>query len=1026
MRRILKFHVALLAAGLILCSAVGSYAQLPPGFTQKRLTGDDINEATAMVHAPDGRIFIAERSGNVKVYQNGTVSTVHSVVTTTASEQGLLGITLHPQFASNGKCYIFYTDPQMTVHYLDVIVINAASQVTSSQRVMQFDPIINGFHNGGALLFKDGLLYVAIGESNSSSESPKSDTYRGKILRLTEDGQPAPGNPYYSEAGASRQKRSIWAMGMRNPWKMSLDPVSQKIFVIDVGGNYEEINDVTNPDPAKNYNYGWDQNGRSGPEQPATTIQAAFYYPHTNWGCAITSGMFFNPAVTSYPAEYKNRFFFSDWCAQWYRSVDISNLTPSSSYTEFSGSAFGNVLGTSVGIDGNIYYIKYFTRGSLWRIEYSNNEAPSIVNQPVSTTVVAGDPVTFSVSASGATPFTFRWQKDGVDIAGATSNTYSIAQAIPADSGIYRCIVTNAIGSVTSAGATLTVQPFNARPVPHILTPSGSLTWNVLDTIHYSGEATDAEDGVLPASAYHWEVRFFHKDNPTSEHWHPGPVVPAGTKTGSFIADNGGESSPNIWFRILLTVTDSKGRTGVDSVDVQPNKVVLTAAANVPGLKLVLGTEAVSPFSKTMVVNSLTTLQAITPQLLRDTSFGFVSWAHGGNALQQFRVPATNTTYTATYKVDTSLQQPFTGVPITLPGKVEIEDFDKGGEGIAYHDTGAGNSGNQYRVNENVDLEGCSEGGFNIGYVAAGEWLEYTVNVTTPGVYTVGVRVATPYADKKFHIELDGQDISGTLNVPLTGGFQAWQTISFTTPVLTAGVKVLRVSLDATDFNINYLTFSNGTEGPVGKTIPGLIQAEDYDDMNGIGKEGTADTGGGENIGWVQAGDWLDYHVNVSAAGTYTVSFRVASAPGGGPLELRSGNNILASVPVNATGGWQSWTTLTTDADLPAGPQVLRIYAAGADFNLNWFDVRTAGAASKLMQNTNAAVIIYPNPVTDVLTIKNAKNDGVYRITNISNARTITRKSVNGVINVSNLTPGIYIIEFYNKGKIEQRKFIKM
>src|SRR5690606_3511109 len=107
----------------------------------------------------------------------------------------------------------------------------------------------------------------------------------------------------------------------------------------------------------------------------------------------------------------------------------------------------------------------------------------------------------------------------------------------------------------------------------------------------FSGTATDAEDGVLPASAYHWEVRFFHKDDPTSEHWHPGPVIPAGITAGTFVADNGGESSPNIWFRILLTVTDANGRTGVDSVDIQPNKVILTAAANVPGLQLVLGTQ---------------------------------------------------------------------------------------------------------------------------------------------------------------------------------------------------------------------------------------------------------------------------------------------------------------------------------------------------------------------------------------------------------------------------------------------------
>ena len=183
---------------LVLLSAFFSpvIAQLPPGFFQRKLTGDVINEATAMVHAPDGRIFIAERSGAVKVFQNGTVSTVHTVATVTAAEQGLLGITLHPDFATNGKCYLFYTKADMTVHYLDYIVITPANQVSSVTHVMEFDPILNGFHNGGALLFKQGFLYVAIGESNQAAQSAMPDSYRCKILRLTVNCDPAPGNPY--------------------------------------------------------------------------------------------------------------------------------------------------------------------------------------------------------------------------------------------------------------------------------------------------------------------------------------------------------------------------------------------------------------------------------------------------------------------------------------------------------------------------------------------------------------------------------------------------------------------------------------------------------------------------------------------------------------------------------------------------------------------------------------------------------------------------------------------------------------
>lgn len=1114
-KNLLSFNKLLCVCMLLLAGLTKVHAQLPAGFVQHKLTGNVINEATAMAHAPDGRIFMAERSGQVKVFQGGTVATVHTVTTTTASEQGLLGITLHPDFATNGKCYIFYTNPDMTRHYLDVIVINTANQVSSSTRVMEFDPIINGFHNGGALLFKGNLLYVAIGESNSSAESAKLDTYRGKILRLTEDGQPAPGNPYYNEAGASRQKRSIWAIGMRNPWRMSLDPVSQKLFVVDVGGNYEEINDVTNPDPAKNYNYGWDQNGRSGPDQAANTIQAAFYYPHPNWGCAITSGVFFNPPSTNYPPQYRNRFYFSDWCADWYRSVDATN--PGAGHQEFSAANFGRILGTSVGVDGNIYYFQYGTNGSLWRIEYDNNQAPAIVNHPVSGSVVAGDPASFTVAASGATPLSYQWQKNGVNIPGATAATYQIAQTTAADAGQYRCVVTNPIGNITSNAATLTILPFNARPVPHILTPSGTLTWNVLDKVDFSGEATDQEDGTLPASAFRWEIRFFHKDSPTDEHWHPGPVIPAGIKAGSFTADNGGESSPNIWFRIMLFVTDSQGRTGVDSVDIQPNKVVLTADANVPGLKLVMGSQGTAPFSKTFVVNSAFTLQAISPQVLGNNAYAFTSWEHGGGAEQSLRVPTVNTTYKANYEISGSLQNPFSGLPINLPGKVEAEDFDTGGEGIAYHDASAGNQGNQYRTTDGVDIEGCSEGGYNIGYVANGEWLEYTVNVTQAGIYTIQARVATPYTNKTFHIELDGQNISGPIAVPVTGGFQGWQTVSVNTPALSTGVKTLRIAMDAADLNINYLTFAiagsggsapqvnitapannaaffdnaditikanaTDTDGtirkveffqgttklgedttspyeftwigvgvgnysltakatdnqglattsaavpvvvnaiPALKTIPGRIEAEDYDAMSGIGTEGTADTGGGQNIGWVNTGDWMDYHVNVTAAGTYTVAFRVASNPGGGQLQLLSGDNTLASVNIPPTGGWQAWITLTATVTLTAGEQTLRVYAGTSDWNLNWIEFSTGVNAA---HPTESIVKIYPNPAANTLKVGNPKNNGIYKLTNISTSQTTQLRSATGNLDVSTLSAGAYIVEFYDGEKLIRQKFVKL
>ena len=654
----LTFSALLIITTLLFAQQTVVYGQLPSGFIAKKLTTNNIKEAVTMVHAADGRIFIAERSGALKQLKNGVVTTILTVTTTDASEQGLLGIALHSSFAQNGKIYLYYTNPAITEHYLDVVELSATSTVISSTRLVTFDPIINGYHNGGAMQFKDGLLYLSIGESNSPEQAPLLNTYRGKVLRLQDDGQPAAGNPYFNTAGASRQQRSIWAIGMRNPWFMSMDPQTKKIYNINVGAGYEEINDITSPDANKNYNYGWGADNKSGFDQnPATTILPVFAYNRTvaNWNsntCAITSGCAFNPITTNYPAQYRNKFYFGDWCANFLRSIDLNNPA-SGAWQELFPTGFGRILGLTTGIDGNLYYSEYGSTGNIWRIEYTLTQTPQIVNQPTSQTIYDGDNVSFSVSATGSNPLSYQWQKNGTNIANATGTTYTISPATTAHAGNYTVVVTNAVGSVTSAVATLTVKPFNASPIAKITSPTSSLTWNVGQLINYTGSGTDTEDGTLPASAYNWEVRVYHKDCPTCDHWHPGPNATDGITAGSFTAINGGESSSNIWLRLLLTVTDSQGRTGIDSVDIQPNKVDLTAISNPAGLQIVIGLGNTAPYTKTAVVNAAIDLQALTPQVIGNNVYTFKSWTHGGAANQLINVPNINTSYTANFDVNT-------------------------------------------------------------------------------------------------------------------------------------------------------------------------------------------------------------------------------------------------------------------------------------------------------------------------------------------------------------------------------------
>ncbi|HXB11964.1 MAG TPA: carbohydrate-binding protein, partial [Bacteroidia bacterium] len=132
-------------------------------------------------------------------------------------------------------------------------------------------------------------------------------------------------------------------------------------------------------------------------------------------------------------------------------------------------------------------------------------------------------------------------------------------------------------------------------------------------------------------------------------------------------------------------------------------------------------------------------------------------------------------------------ETPYGGTPWPIPGTIQAENYDNGGQGVAYNDSDPTNDGGQYRTTEGVDVETCTDtgGGYDVGYTAAGEWENYTVNVNTAGVYTLQARVASNSAGNSLHVEMDGVNISGSISVPNTGGFQTWQTVNVTTPALT-------------------------------------------------------------------------------------------------------------------------------------------------------------------------------------------------------------------------------------------------
>ena len=153
-------------------------------------------------------------------------------------------------------------------------------------------------------------------------------------------------------------------------------------------------------------------------------------------------------------------------------------------------------------------------------------------------------------------------------------------------------------------------------------------------------------------------------------------------------------------------------------------------------------------------------------------------------------------------------QAPYNGAPALIPGVIEAEEFDLGGEGFAYHDVDTSNNGGAFRSDEGVDIEACSDagGGYNVGWMAANEWLAYRVKVELAGEYRVDLRVASQNTGGNCHVEFDEVDLTGNINISVSGGWQTWETTSSAAFELSSGVKTMRfVNADSGDeYNLNH------------------------------------------------------------------------------------------------------------------------------------------------------------------------------------------------------------------------------
>ncbi len=629
-------------------------ANLPAGFVEALIARD--LDPTDIVLAPDGRVFITIKSGQILIVENNTLLAAPflTLAVDNFNERGLGHMVLDPHFEMNHYYYVYYTVPGQNRNRISRFTANGNATVPGSEvMLITLNEMPGTVHNAGSMAFGiDGKLYVGVGDGGNANASQDKGSLLGKVLRLnTNPTDLIPtDNPFVNDNTFTGINKTIFALGFRNPYSMDIQPGTGRIFVGDVGGSqWEEINDVTS---GKNYGWPGIEGRRTTQPAPANYQDPLFAYAHSD-GCAIVGAAFYNPATQQFPASYVGRFFYADYCNGYIRALDVTTGMASGFATNVN-----RAIAIRVAADGSMYYLARAgvgggsqgdntssNDGSLWKVNYTGSGAPFISVQPQPQLVSVGEEARFSVTAIGAAPLQYQWQREGMDIAGATQPTYILSSAALADDQKrFRCRITNGQGSVTSNKALLSVTT-NTRPVPIITSPTSGSTYRAGESIALAGSATDAEDGALAASQLTWKIDFHH-----DTHTHPG-MAPTSGNTGQYEVPRIGETSSNVFFRVYLTATDSQGLTQTTWVDVQPQKASITLITQPAGLQINLDGQPIqTPATITAVVGTTRTLEAPIIQVTGGTTYLYSGWTDASlPRTSTFNVEPVNRTYTAQF-----------------------------------------------------------------------------------------------------------------------------------------------------------------------------------------------------------------------------------------------------------------------------------------------------------------------------------------------------------------------------------------
>jgi glucose/arabinose dehydrogenase len=654
---------------------------------------DGLEQPSGLDYLPDGTLLVTEKAGKLwAIEPDGDRKLVLDITAhvSTPRERGLNGVAVDADFANTRRVYLLYAfkvndGPGAQAMRLTSIGLNPDHTVInpgSPERVIlgkdagpgegcppiskkrDCPPSINSTHQGGTIISApDGTLWVGFGDSNLPS-NPGAQTFRtfdpdstsGKILHIDPSGNGLGDHPFCRKVKNLAQTcTKVFATGFRNPFRFTIGPNGRPV-VGDVGWNAQEEIDLVRP----GRNYGWPcfegklktqfysdmARCRALYRKAKKEDVAAPVYSYKNPpgmganGAAVIVGP--HNSGGSYPAHLTGGFFYGDYAKGF---IGVIKIKKGRSKTFPLVTGVGPV-GFDTAPDGNVAFTDFIT-GAVRKLVYSpNNKAPTakIFASPTSG---PGPNMLVNFSALDSTdpdgdPLQYDWDFDDGSphdtSGGSVSHVYTANGEYNA-----KLTITDDNGAIGQAQVKILVG--NTRPQASVISPSAATLSQAGAPVTLEATGTDAEDGVLPPSAFTWKVELFHKQH----------VHPLGNFTGSPAAfEAARDHDSDSHYEVTLTVTDSGGASvQLPPVTVNPQVAPLKILSRPRGVELSYAGREVKTSKKVMAaVGFAANLAAPAEIKIGGTTYNFDRWSQGGRRVQIYTVPARKSTIRAIYKKD--------------------------------------------------------------------------------------------------------------------------------------------------------------------------------------------------------------------------------------------------------------------------------------------------------------------------------------------------------------------------------------